>query len=209
MRVLAALASLSPATLGLSKFGPSTDYFPRQIKSLTRIATAQSQAVDIDTHEPIGTIPFSDELISWYKTHLPDESKTGLRIVHGDYKLDNLIFHPTKNQVIGILDWELCTLGSPVSRQITGSPQRFLELTLQLADFANLTQQWAIDPRTLPNDPAIAGFSLLKGFKNAGVDVPIALEDLEREYCRITHQPFPIVEMVFVRSWMLFRVGYI
>ena len=44
------------------------------------------------------------------------------------------------------------------------------------------------------------------GFRNANVDVPILLEDLEREYCRITQQAYPIPEMVYVRSWMLFRV---
>lgn len=47
---------------------------------------------------------------------------------------------------------------------------------------------------------------MVKGFKNTTVDVPIALEDLEREYCRLTAQDYPMPEMVFTRSWMLFRV---
>lgn len=62
-----------------------------------------------------GKIPYFDELVDWYAQHLPDETKMGQRVVHGDYKLDNLIFHPVENHVIGVLDWELCTLGSPVS----------------------------------------------------------------------------------------------
>lgn len=114
VRALAMLSHLSPAALGLSSFASSTAYFPRQIKSLSRISIAQSQAVDVDTGKPTGPIPRFNEMIEWYKQHLPDENKTGVRIVHGDYKLDNLVFHPTENRVIGILDWELCTLGSPV-----------------------------------------------------------------------------------------------
>ncbi|KAG1737895.1 kinase-like domain-containing protein [Suillus paluster] len=184
IRSLAALASLDPFQIGLENFGPTTDYFPRQIKSLTRIST-------VETGKVTGNVPSFEDMVDWYQNHLPDERKTGLRVVHGDYKLDNMIFHPTENRVIGILDWELCTLGSP------------------LADLANLTQPWAIDARHIPKDSTISEFTVIKPFKNATKDVPIPLEDLEHEYCRLTNQPYPIKEMVFARSWMLFRLAII
>ncbi|KAF9031224.1 APH-domain-containing protein [Hymenopellis radicata] len=170
VKALGALSSVNPDAVGLGDFGPTTAYFPRQIKSLSKVSRSQAQAVDKDTGKAVGDIPGFTEMMAWYQSHLPDEAKVGRRIVHGDYKLDNLIFHPTEGRVVGILDWELCTLGSP------------------LADFANLTQPWA-------------GATL--------EEVPIKYEEMEQEYCRLLMQPYPIQELVFVRSWMLLRLSII
>ncbi|GJJ08605.1 hypothetical protein Clacol_002824 [Clathrus columnatus] len=183
VRALCTLSTLSPADLGLLDFGPNSPYFPRQIKSMTRVSEAQAAVVDIETGKPVGQIPDFEKMITWFRNNLPDESKIGLRIVHGDYKLDNMVFHPTEARVIGILDWELCTLGSP------------------LADLANLTQPWSVDVNM-----TVSGS--MRGFKNATY-IPITMEELEREYCQLTRQAYPIQEMTFVRSWMLFRLSII
>lgn len=77
----------------------------------------------------------------------------------------------------------------------------------QLADFANFTQPWSIDPSYIPADIAAEKVVYLTAFKNTTQDVPILLEELERTYCQLSDQPYPIKEMIFVRSWMIFRVG--
>ncbi|KAF7328911.1 Acyl-CoA dehydrogenase family member 11 [Mycena venus] len=185
LSIIAALAApwlnIPPLPSACPPFAPSSDYFPRQMRSLGRVSSAQAAVVDLDTKRPIGDIPYYDELMAWYRKNLPDEKKTGLRIVHGDYKLDNFIFHPTENRVLAILDWELCTLGSP------------------LADFAHLTIPWSIRPTDMqvdPDRPFMGG-----AFKGAPEKQPIPLEDLEREYCCLTNQPYPIKDIVFARSW--------
>ncbi|KAH7096852.1 APH-domain-containing protein [Auriculariales sp. MPI-PUGE-AT-0066] len=187
VRALGLLGSLNPDKIGLDNFASKKAYFPRQIRSLSQVSQAQSKAVDVDTNQPTGEIPHIHELVEWYTTNAPDETKTGRRIVHGDFKIDNLIFHPTEPTVIGILDWELCTLGSP------------------LPDLANLTLSFFVDEKMVSNTST----SLPAWRGKPSSQVPLPYEDIEREYCRTMHLEYPIKEMTFAGSWMIFRLAVI
>ncbi|KAH7875474.1 kinase-like protein [Lentinula edodes] len=197
IRALAALSSIDPADIGLGEYGPPGAYFPRQLRAFSKIAEVQGATRDIDTNEQVHQIPFYESMLRWFQTHLPDESRIGRRIVHGDYKLDNLVFHPTQNVVIGILDWELSTLGSP------------------LADFANLTQPWSIKPEYLPTDGVFR--QNVRAFKGLPTNIgtseencaPVQIDLLEKEYCRCMNLEYPLKDIVFVKSWMLFRTSII
>ena len=101
-RVIAALHSIDPVAIGLADYGKPGNYIARQVGRWTK----QYRAAET------GPITAVDCLIDWLPMHIPagDES----RIVHGDYRLDNVIFHPTKPRILAVLDWELSTLGHPL-----------------------------------------------------------------------------------------------
>jgi aminoglycoside phosphotransferase (APT) family kinase protein len=99
---IAALHSVDYADIGLSDYGRPGNYVARQLNVWTR----QYRASVIDE------IPEMERLIDWLPEALPDNDETA--IVHGDFRLDNLVFHPTESRVVGILDWELSTLGHPL-----------------------------------------------------------------------------------------------
>lgn len=129
IETLANLHRLDPSKLPKIFTKRMESHFPRQLGSLSAVAQAQAQVKDMKTNQPIGPIPHFEEIVNWMKHNLPKDNTTSQKgqkqlvsIVHGDYKIDNLIFHPTENKVIAILDWELCTVGHP------------------LADLANLLQ---------------------------------------------------------------------
>jgi len=101
-RVLAALHRVDLEASGLADYGRPGNYFERQFGRWQ----GQYRASELTT------IAAMDQLIQWLDTHLPaDDGRVAL--VHGDYRLDNIMFHPTEPRAIAVLDWELSTLGHP------------------------------------------------------------------------------------------------
>ncbi|MET0568001.1 MAG: phosphotransferase [Hyphomicrobiaceae bacterium] len=103
-RILSALSTVDPAKVGLAEFGRPGSYFARQTKRWTDQYRA-SETV---------TIPEMDILIDWLGRNMPADDGH-ISVVHGDYRLDNMIFHPTEPRCLAVVDWELSTLGHPFS----------------------------------------------------------------------------------------------
>jgi len=103
-RTLARLHAVRPAEVGLEDYGRSGNYFERQIRRWTR----QYQESDVDR------VPALDQLAAWLPDNMPPDDGI-ISIVHGDFRLGNLMFHPERAEVVGILDWELSTLGHPLA----------------------------------------------------------------------------------------------
>jgi aminoglycoside phosphotransferase (APT) family kinase protein len=102
-RVLAALHSVDYEKKGLTDYGKPGNYFARQIGTWTK----QYLAAKTDDIEPM------DRLLEWLPKNIPSDDTT--TIVHGDYQLYNLLFHPQEPRVVALLDWELSTLGHPMA----------------------------------------------------------------------------------------------
>ncbi|KAL8631020.1 hypothetical protein Q9189_003215 [Teloschistes chrysophthalmus] len=114
IRTLAKLHRLLPSSVGLSNFGKSSGFYDRQIKTLGTIAESQAKALDIETQVAVGTIPHFDDMVSFF-ANPQTQPKDRASLVHGDYKIDNLVYHKIEPKVIGILDWEMSTIGHPLS----------------------------------------------------------------------------------------------
>jgi aminoglycoside phosphotransferase (APT) family kinase protein len=106
-RVLGAIHRLQPAQIGLGDFGKPGDYFARQLR---RWQEQYRQSV-------LEPIPEMDALIAQLQARLPSASAASApaALVHGDFRIDNLMFHPTQAKVIAVMDWELSTLGDPLA----------------------------------------------------------------------------------------------
>jgi aminoglycoside phosphotransferase (APT) family kinase protein len=147
-RVIAALHSVDVTAVGLADYGKPGNYFVRQIGRWSK------QYIASET-EPIDAM---QRLIEWLPQHMPAETGGRASVVHGDYRLDNLIFHPDEPRVLAVLDWELSTLGDP------------------LADFAYHCMAWHVDPTQ---------FRGIAGLDWAALGIPDEREYVER-YCQRT-----------------------
>jgi aminoglycoside phosphotransferase (APT) family kinase protein len=101
---LAELHTLNPESIGLHDYRRAGNYFERQIRRWSR-QYLQDEAAGRDAN--------LDRLIDWLRANIPDDE--GDAFIHGDYRIDNVIFHPTDPRVVAVLDWELSTMGHPLA----------------------------------------------------------------------------------------------
>ncbi|MEC3948702.1 phosphotransferase family protein [Sphingobium sp. HWE2-09] len=167
---IARLHRFDPAALGLCDFGKAGNYFQRQISRWSR-----QYAADADV---AGRDDAMDALIEWLPGHMPTSDET--RLIHGDYRADNMVFHPTEPRVLAVLDWELSTLGHP------------------LADFVNHAMMYHLPPTILSG---LEG-SDLHALNLPGEDAYVA------QYCARTGRT-AIDDMDWLLAFSLFRLAAI
>ena len=166
-RVIAQLHSVDYTALGLGDYGKPGNYFARQIERWTKQYQASATS-------PIEAM---ERLIEWLPQHIPSGDDTS--IVHGDYRLDNMIFHPTEPRILAVLDWELSTLGHP------------------LADFSYHCMSWHIPPGRFRG---IAGLDL------AALGIPLLSEYVAR-YCERTGKTIRAEDFDFYLAYNMFRLA--
>lgn len=165
IETLAALHQIDYEKVGLSDFGKPGNYFSRQIDRWTK----QYKASETET------MPHAEKLIEWLPRTVPEQERVS--IVHGDYRLDNMIFEATAPRVAAVLDWELSTLGDP------------------LADFSYFLVNWHMPPE---------GRSGLGGVDVKALGIP-TIEEAVDIYCKATNRTgLPNLNWYF--SYNLFRL---
>lgn len=111
---LAKFHRVPPKSVGMEDFGRPNNFYNRQLKTFATLSVAQAETKDIETGVKVGKIPHYDDMVRFFSQPETQPKDRGT-FVHGDYKIDNMVFHPTEPYVIGILDWEMATIGHPLS----------------------------------------------------------------------------------------------
>lgn len=108
VRTLAKLHRVNPKDVGLETFGKPSGFYNRQIKTFGGLAESQAKTEDKDSGEEVGKFPHFEDFVKYFSQEKNQPKDRGT-LIHGDYKIDNLVFHKTEPKVIGILDWEMST----------------------------------------------------------------------------------------------------
>ncbi|EME41254.1 hypothetical protein DOTSEDRAFT_73613 [Dothistroma septosporum NZE10] len=155
VRTLAKLHRIIPKDVGLEKFGRPNGFYKRQLRTFTSLGQDQGSAKDKETGREVGQLPHFKDFLGFFGQEQSQPYDRGV-LFHGDYKIDNIVFHKTEPRVIGILDWEMATIGHP------------------LADLTNLTQPWTISRATpsWPRKHADEAFLPLSDPKSTAKDYP-------------------------------------
>jgi aminoglycoside phosphotransferase (APT) family kinase protein len=169
---LARLHGYDPAALGLADFGRGENYVARQVERWTRQYRASET----------GRIDDMERLIAWLPTHLPPPAP--VRLVHGDYRLDNIIVAPGAPEIAAVLDWELATLGDP------------------LADLSYHLMAW-----DMPRAEAGAGFGTLAGRDLAALGIPARAAYVDAYVARTGLDPRPYLAVY--SAYNFFRLAAI
>ncbi len=163
---LAALHSVDYEAVGLGSYGKPGNYFARQVERWTK----QYRASETDQ------LPEMEELIVFLPRTVPEQTRTS--IVHGDFRIDNMIFAPAEPRILAVLDWELSTLGDP------------------LADFSYFLMSWATEPE---------GRSGVKGLTGPETGIP-TIEDVVARYCAATGRD-GVPDLNWYFAYNLFRLA--
>lgn len=103
VRTLGKIHRTDVFSTGLETFGKSSNFYHRQIATFIRMNDVQSKAIDVETKQPVGTIPFFDDIVSFLKDQKL-QPRDRWSLVHGDFKMDNIVFHKSEPSVIGVLE---------------------------------------------------------------------------------------------------------
>ncbi|QPH00913.1 hypothetical protein C2857_005017 [Epichloe festucae Fl1] len=114
IETLARFHAVDYKKVGLERFGKPSGFYNRQIQTWSAICLAQEAIEDVETGEKVGRLPHFEATVDLFANE-KGQPRDRTTLVHGDYKIDNLVFHKTEPRVIGILDWEMSTVGHPLS----------------------------------------------------------------------------------------------
>ncbi|KKA30761.1 hypothetical protein TD95_002604 [Thielaviopsis punctulata] len=146
VRVMASLHAVDLRTANLETFGKPDGFYKRQVATWSQICAAQARVVDVETGETVGELPHMKELMAYFADP-KNQPRDRAGLVHGDFKIDNLVYSHGGPNIIGVLDWEMSTIGHPLSDlcnfltkfALAGLPDVLTSVGLKLEDIRLLT----------------------------------------------------------------------